>query len=183
MERMIKTTLKLHVSKSSQSRNFKCQWNVAEGNLQRQSWGKTEREISSTGKLEECHSIWHRHSTSKAMRTSSTSHPDIQAIIYQWSSDHCLSLTPESTPLTIASSPVTSAWIHQLGEHQTRACKLQDEHKYTQATNTTVGEIATCPKTGHKGLSGNRKGKHGTCHRQGLKLWLWEPTKPLLHNT
>ena len=100
----------------------------------------------------EWHSSWNRHSTRSVTPTSSTRNPEIlksQSIVHQWTSDHCLSSTPVR-------------WILNP--------RSQDEHKYTQATSTTVGTNRHVPWDWAQGLSD--KSKHGTCHRQGLNLWL-----------
>jgi len=134
---------KLHVLKSSQSRNFKCQQTVGRRTTykrQRQSWGTTGQEISSAGRLGECHSFWNRHSTSMASRTHPpvSRDPEIQSIIHQWASDHCSSPTPVtntsdhsiSTSDHCLSPPV--GWI-------SNPCP-QDEDKHTQATSTAIGQ-------------------------------------------
>jgi len=60
--------------------NFKCLWNVGRKVTYKDKtvMVKDWRRDQFHRKLEECHSLWHKHSTSRAQRTSSTSDPVIQ---------------------------------------------------------------------------------------------------------
>jgi len=167
---MIKTTLKLHVSKSRQSHNLKRQQDVGVRKPTKTVW-KTGQMISVTGRLGMSQYLahaQHQQGTVSIIHQWSRD-PEVQAIIHQEASEHCLSKAPESTPLVIASAPVITVRIHQLGE--TSNPRSQDEHKYTHKQQAQQwGQMGTCPETGHRGQC--KKSKHGTCHRQGLNLWL-----------